>query len=176
MYSPTPPTTFEMVYSPEQIDAAVRRLAGLIAADYAGRSLHLLVVLKGAFLFAADLVRHLNLDITLDFIRIASYCGTTSSGGINLALPNATSLTGRHVLIVEDILDTGLSLDWLMKRVTAEAPLTIRSCVLIDKTAGRKVAVQADYSGLSCPDGFLIGYGLDCDERHRHLPGIYRLA
>ena len=133
-------------------------------------------MLKGAFVFAADLARHLDLPITLDFIRIASYCGTESTGGINLALNHETRLRGKDVLIVEDILDTGLSLDYLVKSLAAEQPRTLKSCVLITKNATRTVHIEPDYRGFTCSAGFLVGYGLDYDERFRNLPGIYEMG
>ena len=164
------------VFSAERIAREVRRVAAEITADYTGRHLHLLVVLKGAFVFAADLARHLDLPITLDFIRIASYCGTESTGGINLALAHEPRLRGKDVLIVEDILETGLSLDYLVKSLAADQPRTLKSCVLITKTATRTVHIEPDYCGFSCSAGFLVGYGLDCDERFRNLPGIYEMG
>jgi len=164
------------VYSAEQIAAEVRRVAAEINADYRGRHLHLLVVLKGAVVFAADLARHLDLPITLDFVRIASYCGTESTGGINLASDHETRLRDKDVLIVEDIIDTGLSLDYLMKALAAEQPRTLKSCVLISKNAIRTVHREPDYHGFTCSAGFLVGYGLDCDERFRNLPGIYEMG
>lgn len=176
MIVPSSGRVLRTVVTPEQITTEIQRLAGEITTDYAGRHLHLLVVLKGAFIFAADLVRRIDLPITLDFIRIASYCGTKSSGGINLASTPEQSLRGQDVLIVEDILDTGLSLDFLMKSLSTHQPRTIRSCVLISKNVTRRVAVEPDYCGFSCSSGFLVGYGLDCDEQFRNLPGIYELG
>jgi hypoxanthine phosphoribosyltransferase len=164
------------VFSAEQIAAEIKRLAAELTVDYAGRHLHLLVVLKGAFIFAADLARHLELPVTLDFIRISSYRGTESTGGINLALEHDTRLRDKDVLIVEDILDTGLSLQYLVKSLAAQQPRSLKSCVLITKKVTRTVAIEPDYRGLSWDGGFLVGYGLDCDEQHRNLPGIYELG
>jgi hypoxanthine phosphoribosyltransferase len=164
------------VFSAEQIAAEIKRLAAELAADYAGRHLHLLVVLKGAFIFAADLARHLELPVTLDFIRISSYRGTESTGGINLALEHDIRLRDKDVLIVEDILDTGLSLKYLMKSLAAEQPRSLKSCVLITKNVSRTDDIVPDYQGLSWRGGFLVGYGLDCDEQLRNLPGIYELG
>lgn len=163
-------------FTPEQIAAAVRRIAGQLNADYAGRELHLLVVLKGAYLFAADLSRHLDLAVTLDFIRIASYRGTASSGSVSRLLPPGTELRDREVLVVEDILDTGLSLRYLMESLAAERPRSLRSCVLVSKRGSRTVPIEADYHGLSWEGGFLVGYGLDSNEQLRNLAGIYEVA
>jgi len=164
------------VFSAERIAAEVRRLAAELTADYAGRHLHFLVVLKGAFIFAADLARHLELPVTFDFIRIASYCGTKSTEGINLAMNHESKLRDKDVLIVEDILDTGLSLKYLMKSLAAEQPRSLKSCVLITKNVSRTDDFEPDYQGLSWRGGFLVGYGLDCDEQLRNLPGIYELG
>jgi hypoxanthine phosphoribosyltransferase len=163
------------VFSAEQIAEVVRRLAAELTADYAGRRLHLLVVLKGALFFAADLARHLELPITIDFIRISSYCGTESTGGINLALEHKASLRDKDVLIVEDILDTGQSLRYLMTSLAAQQPSSLKSCVLVTKVVNRAFDIEPDYQGLFWRGGFLVGYGLDCDERLRNLPGIYEM-
>ncbi len=164
------------VFSAEQIAAAVRRVAAELSAAYAGKELHLLVVLKGALFFAADLARALDLSITIDFIRISSYSGTDSTGGVTLAEKQLTGLQGKEVLIVEDILDSGLSLGYLLSMLAAEQPASLKSCVLITKNVDRTVPILPDYYGLTWDGGFLVGYGLDCDERLRNLPGIYELG
>ena len=173
--TPTEPLV-RPVFSAEQIAAQVRRIAGELTADYAGRELHLLVVLKGGFIFAADLVRHLDLPVTMDFIRIASYQGTHSSGTVNLALPHETDLRDKELLIVEDILDSGLSLDYLMKSLAMQQPRSLKTCVLVAKQPPRTVSSEPDYCGFSWDGGFLVGYGLDNDEQLRNLPAIYELV
>jgi hypoxanthine phosphoribosyltransferase len=175
MTDPRSGATLLPLFSPEEIDGAIRRLACELNADYAGKALHLLIALKGAFIFAGDLVRHLNLPVTMDFIRVASYSGTEPNEGINLAMPTADSLSGRNVLIVEDILDTGRSLEFLTRYVMAAQPQTLKSCVLVNKTGRRRTALEPDYCGLPCSSGFLVGYGLDCDEQFRNLPGIFEM-
>jgi hypoxanthine phosphoribosyltransferase len=163
------------VFSAEQIARQIRRIAAEITADYAGRELHLLVVLKGGFIFAADLARQLDLAVTIDFIRIASYHGTESGGTVNLVLPPGTDLRDKDVLIVEDILDSGLSLEYLMTLLAAEQPRSLKTCVLITKQLPRTVDIRPDYHGFSWDGGYLVGYGLDHDQQLRNLPGIYEL-
>lgn len=164
------------VFSPDEIIRVIENLAAQISRDYAGTSLHLLIVLKGAFLFAADLARQIDLPISMDFIRIASYKGAQSTGGINLALKPHDHLTDRDILIIEDILDTGLSLDFLFKYIAEEQPRSLKSCVLVNKTGNRKISREPDYCGFTHTAGFLVGYGLDYDEQLRNLPGIYELG
>jgi hypoxanthine phosphoribosyltransferase len=176
MHAPPNGPTLQPVISAERIAAEVRRIAAELTADYAGRHLHLLIVLKGAFFFAADLARHLELPVTFDFIRITSYCGTESTGGINLADKYGMRLQDKDVLIVEDILDTGLSLQYLQKSLAEQQPRSLKSCVLIAKNVNRTVAIEPDYHGITWSGGFLVGYGLDCDEQFRNLPGIYELG
>ena len=171
-----PEPQLQPVFSPEQIAEAVKKIAAHLSADYAGKQLHLLIVLKGAFVFAADLVRHLELPVTMDFIRVASYHGTQSSGTVNLVLAHETSLRDKDVLIVEDILDTGLSLHYLMSTLAEQQPRSLKSCVLINKTVPRAIDREPDYHGFTWAGGFLAGYGLDNNELLRNLPGIHELS
>ncbi len=169
-------TGLRPIFSAEQIAAAVRRIGKELTSDYAGGQPHLLVVLKGAFVFAADLARCIELPVTMDFIRISSYCGTLSSGSVHLALPHETNLRDKDILIVEDILDTGLSLRYLVSSLAAQQPRSIKTCVLITKQLPGTVVIEPDYHGFYWDGGFLAGYGLDDNELLRNLPEIYELS
>lgn len=165
-----------LVYSREDIEAAVQRLADAISNDYAGQDLLLVVVLKGAFIFAADLVRCLRLPHQIDFVMLASYNGTESSGRVTISKDIETPLVGRNVLVVEDIIDTGITLDFLLRHLAGKGPKSLKVCTLIDKRERRRVDVAADYSGIICDKGFLVGYGLDLDGYCRELAAIYETA
>ncbi len=161
----------------DEIARKVAAMAKAISRDYQGRQLVLIGVLKGAFIFLSDLARHLELDdVKIDFLRAASYGdGTSSSETIHLIKDIDTDIRGKDVLIVEDILDTGLTLSFLTEHLKAHNPNSIRTCAFIDKSERRKVAVDADYVGHKVKEGFLVGYGLDYAEAYRNLPDIYHL-
>jgi hypoxanthine phosphoribosyltransferase len=164
------------LYSTRQIRARVRALARRIRADYAGRDLVIVGVLKGAFVFMADLVRALGLPAALDFVGLSSYgAATETSGRVAITRPLQVAIAGKDVLVVEDILDTGLSMKVLLDDLAARGPRSVRVCALLDKRARRTEAIPADYVGFALPDGFVVGYGIDYAERHRELPAIYRL-
>lgn len=165
-----------LLYSAERISAEVRRLADTISDDYEGRDLLLVVVLKGAFVFAADLVRRIKIPVTLDFIQLSSYSGTETTGTARLISDMPTPVAGRHVLVVEDIVDTGLSLNFLLERLRLRGPESLKVCALIEKKGRLRVDVAADYRGLTCTGGFIVGYGLDLEERFRELPAIYEVV
>ena len=164
-----------LLYTENRISTEVQRLADEITADYAGQELLLIVVMKGAFFFAADLARRIRLPLTLDFIRLSSYSGTDTTGKVFLVNDIETSVAGKHVLVVEDIVDTGLSLASLLLKLNCRGPKSLKVCALIDKQGRRRADVTADYSGIVCSGGFLVGYGLDLDERCRELPAIYEI-
>lgn len=165
-----------LLYSEERIAVEVQRLADEISADYAGEELLLIVVLKGAFIFAADLARRIRLPLAVDFVKLSSYRGTETTGEVSLTRDAETSLAGRNVLVVEDIVDTGLSLSFLLENFRRRGPKSLRVCTLIDKQGRRRAEVTSHYTGIVCADGFLVGYGLDLDERCRELPAIYEIA
>jgi len=159
-----------------QLHARVEELGSRITKDYQGKQLVLLGVLNGAFIFAADLCRAIDLDIEIDFIRVASYgTATLSSGTIRLLKEPSIDLTGKEVLLVEDIVDTGTTMAWLQEHFRQSPANTVRICSLIDKKERRSVPVDVDYIGFSLDKGFLVGYGLDCAEKYRNLPAIYSL-
>ncbi len=164
-----------LLYSEDRISAEVQRLADEITADYQGKELLLIIVLKGAFFFAADLARRIRLPLMLDFVRLSSYSGTETTGTVSLVNDIVTSVAGKHLLVVEDIVDTGTSLDFLVRALRGKGPASLRVCALIDKRGRRRVAAPADYTGMVCDDRFLVGYGLDLDERYRELSHIYEI-
>ena len=164
------------VCSTTAIQQRVKELAARITGDYHGRQLVLLGVLNGAFLFTADLCRAIGLDLEIDFIRVASYgSGTESSGEIRLLAEPRIALKGKDVLLVEDIVDTGITMVWLQNHFCHSPASSVSTCALIDKKERRKVEIEVDYVGFSINKGFLVGYGLDYDERYRNLPAIYSL-
>ncbi|MDY0040661.1 MAG: hypoxanthine phosphoribosyltransferase [Desulforhabdus sp.] len=151
-------------------------IAERINHDYADKNLVLIGILKGSFVFLADLMRLLKVPVEIDFVRLASY-GTRSetSGQIEITKDIELSIEGRHVLIVEDIVDTGTTLAWYMERLQTHQPASIRICALIDKYERRSVEVPLDYVCIRIEKGFVVGYGLDFSEKHRNLPGIYEI-
>lgn len=164
----------EVLFSRAEIEGKVCELAGKISADYEGRDLIVIGILKGAFIFMADLIRNMSIPTTVDFVRLASYgSGTESSGRITVSKNIETSITGKDVLVVEDIVDTGLTLSYLVELLKESKPNSLRVCAFLDKRMKRKVPFEADYVGFSMDDGFVVGYGLDFDERYRYLPDVY---
>ncbi|MDD5722353.1 MAG: hypoxanthine phosphoribosyltransferase [Syntrophales bacterium] len=163
-----------LLYSKEVIDRRVKALAGAISLDLEGREVVLIGVLKGAFIFLADLARHLKIPHTVDFVRLASYgSGSVSSGNITFSKDIETDIEGKDVVIVEDIIDTGTSIAFLQKKLEERHPASIKICALIDKKQRREKTVNADYVGFALSEGFIVGYGLDFDEKFRCLPEIY---
>jgi len=165
--------SLEVLLSSSQIAARVRELGEKISSDYQGRTPHLVGVLKGAWIFMADLIRNLSLEATVDFLGIQSYvAGATSSGEVKITKDLDVSIAGREVLVVEDILDTGRTYLYLQGVLSAHHPKSLRLVTLLDKTARRAVAVQADYVGFQIPDVFVVGYGLDYNQQFRRLPDV----
>ena len=164
----------EVLFSKEKISARVAELAKVITSDFAGKDFSVLGVLKGAFVFMADLMRDIDAKVEVDFIRVASYhSGTRSSGNIKITKDIEIDISGRNVLVVEDILDSGFTMNFLKTWLEAKKPCSIKFCVLIDKQERREVPFTADYVGFTIPDGFVVGYGLDCNETFRNLPDIF---
>ena len=166
------------VLNKETIAQKVDQIARQISSDYKDANLVMIGVLKGAFVFLADLVRCLDLKLlAIDFVRLESYGdGADSSGRIRMVKDIEVDIRDKDVLIVEDILDTGLTLDYLKKHLERSQPRSVKICVMIDKFERRKVDVQAQYVGHKVKEGFLVGYGLDYAEAYRHLPGIFHLT
>jgi hypoxanthine phosphoribosyltransferase len=166
----------KVFYSEAQIREAVVRLAEAINLDFAGQHVHLIGVLKGSFLFLADLVRHLRVPCSVDFVRLSSYgSGTTTSGAVREIFGLADPVADRHVIVVEEIVDSGRTLGRLLTELQAAGAASVRVCALVDKTGRREVElpVAIGYRGFSLESGFLVGYGLDLDEQYRNLPAIY---
>lgn len=172
-----PQPGLRQLYSQQQIAARVQELGSQVTRDFAGQTLVLLGVLKGACVFLADLARAIRLDATFDFLAVASYGqGTYSSGEVRLTKDVDESLQDRNVILVEDILDTGLTLSYLRTVVLAHHPRVFKIAALLDKPDRRRVPISADYVGFTIPDQFVVGYGMDCAERYRNLTGIYLLG
>lgn len=156
-----------------KIRARVAELGAQIRKEYGEDTpIHLVAVLKGAFIFLADLVRSIPGEVSLDFIAVSSYAGTTSSGEVRLNKDLDRSIEGRHVIIVEDIVDTGLTLSYLHEILKARDPKSVKTACLLSKPSRRKVEVPVEYIGFTIEDRFVVGYGLDYDERFRQLPYI----
>ena len=156
-----------------EIAARVAELGAVIARDHAGKPLHLICVLNGAFLFMADLVRTIDLPLTIDFISVSSYGSRTeSSGEVRLVKDLDQSLKGKHVVLVEDIVDTGLTMRYLLQYLEGRGPLSLRVAALLSKPSRRLVEVPVDYLGFEIEDAFVYGYGLDVDHLHRNLPFV----
>lgn len=163
----------QVLLSREQIRVRIDELGREIARDYAGRDLHLVGVLKGACTFLSDLCRSIDLELTLDYIAVSSYgAATKSSGEVRLVKDLDQGLAGRDLLVVEDIVDTGLTLNYLLNLLAARGPRSIKVATLLSKPSRRLVPVQVDYVGFTIEDRFVVGYGLDYNERHRNLPDI----
>jgi hypoxanthine phosphoribosyltransferase len=164
----------EVLFSKDVIEQRVRELAEEISRDYAGRELIVVGILKGAFIFMADLVRSFKIPCQVDFAQLTSYgSGTVSSGNVVIRKDIGLPIAGRDVLIVEDIVDTGLTLSFLVETLKKRNPRSLKVCVFLDKRARRKVPFTADYTGFDIDDGFVVGYGLDFNEQARHLPDVY---
>jgi hypoxanthine phosphoribosyltransferase len=171
---PIPREKMKILYSREQIAQEIKRLGQEITRDYPQRDILLVGVLKGSFHFIADLIREIESPTMVDFVRLASYGSDTQSSGIiefrkELEMP----IRGRDVIIVEDIVDSGYTLECLFNKLLLQEPRSLKICTLIDKRARREVEIEADYIGMTMDDGFIIGYGLDYDEHYRNLPDIY---
>lgn len=166
----------ELILSQLQIKDRVGELGEQISADYQDKNLVMIGVLNGSFIFLADLVRALKIPHQIDFIRVASYGSSrTSSGKISLSKDVELDLADKDILLVEDIVDTGTTLQWLIHFFSDRMTRSVRTCALINKKERREVDVSVDYTGFSLDRGFLVGYGLDYAEQYRHLPQIYSL-
>ena len=170
-------TEFTQYLSAEEIQSIVAELADKIRKDYQGKPVLLVGVLKGAFVFMSDLMRELKLDVEIDFVRLSSYGkGKASSGTVTLIKDISRDITGRHVLIVEEIIDSGRSLRFLYDRLIQSNPASLEIVTLLDKKSKRVVEVPVKYIGRQVEDHFLVGYGLDLEERERNLSSIYKLT
>ena len=162
--------------SAEELEQHVNNLAARINRDYEGKSLIVIGILKGACIFLSDLVRRLSMPVEIDFVRLASYgSGSVTSGEIRITKNVELPIEGRHVLVVEDIVDTGATLVWFLEYLRQRQPASVKLCAMVDKLERREVEVPLDYVGIRVDKGFLVGYGLDFAEKHRNLPAIYEV-
>ena len=163
----------EILLSGEQVQARVAELGARLSADYEGRDPVLVSVLKGSIIFLADLVRAMPIPLSIDLMEVSSYgASTESSGQVRILKDLSTSIADREVIVVEDIIDTGLTLNYLLRYLHDKGPASIRICCLLDKPTRRLAEIEIDYRGFTIPDRFVIGYGLDYGERYRNLPYI----
>jgi hypoxanthine phosphoribosyltransferase len=163
----------EILVQPDELSRRVRELGRQISADYVGRDLLLVGVLKGAVFFLSDLMRHIDVPCEVDFMAVASYGSATDASGVVRILKDLdVALEGRHVLIVEDIIDSGLTLQYLLRSLGARNPASIEVCALLTKPERRKVELEPRYVGFEIPNRFVVGYGLDHAERYRNLPYV----
>jgi len=163
-------------FTEERITAKVKELGAMISEDYKGKDPLLVGVLKGSFMFMADLMRAITINCEVDFMAVSSYgAGTSSSGEVKINKDLNHDIAGKDVIIIEDILDSGITLSYLKKYLMNRQPASLRICALLDKPARRKTDICADYVGFECPDAFIVGYGLDYSEKYRNLPYIGEL-
>jgi hypoxanthine phosphoribosyltransferase len=167
----------EILVQADELQHRIKEMAAEVSRDYAGKDLLLIGVLKGAVFFLSDLMRHLDIPCEVDFMAVASYGSSTDSSGVVRILKDLDApLEGRNVLIVEDIVDSGLTLQYLMRTLEARGPASLEVCALLTKPERRKVEMPARYVGFEIPDKFAIGYGLDYAERYRNLPYVATLT
>ncbi len=163
----------KILFTEEELRERVAQLGAQITADYQGKAPVLASVLRGSYIFMADLTRQVELPITVDFMAVSSYgAGTQSSGQVEIKKDLSDTIEGKDLIIVEDILDSGNTLYYLMDVLRARKPASIKICTLLDKPERRTKPITADYSGFTIPDAFVVGYGLDYDEKYRNLPYI----
>jgi hypoxanthine phosphoribosyltransferase len=166
----------KILISRDEIAKAVDRLACEIKRDYQDKQPLLIGVLKGSFVFMADLIRRLDLPLEVEFIKLSSYgSARESSGKVRVVQGLQTLIKGRDILVVEDIVDTGITTSFLLDYLNKKKPASLKLCALTDKPSRHRVPVSIDYLGFTVPDKFIVGYGIDCDERFRNLPHIYAL-
>lgn len=164
----------KQLFTAEEIQFTISRLANEIRRDYAGKTPLVIGVLKGSFIFLADLIRMLRMPLEIDFIRAASYGAIdVSSGVVRITKDTDADIANRDIIVVEDIVDTGLTLDVILKHLKAKKPASLKTCALIDKPHRRQISIKIDYHGFHAKDVFLVGYGLDYNEKYRYLPDIY---
>jgi len=170
------PDLERILFSAEDVAARIQELAADISRDYAGQEVHLIGVLRGAVPFIADLARCLTVPATVDYLAVSSYgAGSASSGVVRITKDLDDDIESRHVLIVEDILDSGRTLDYLVSMLRRRRPAELEVCTLLDKPGARETGLQPRYVGFTCPDCFVVGYGLDYAQRYRELPYIGEL-
>ena len=161
-----------VLISAEELESKVAVMGEKISRDFADKDPIFVGVLKGCFIFMADLMRHVTINCSMDFMAVSSYSGTTSTGAVKINKDLSEDIEGRHIILVEDILDSGITLNYLKNYLVGRKPASISIATLMDKPARRKADIYADYSCFEIPDAFVVGYGLDYNERYRNLPYI----
>ena len=162
----------EILISGAELDAGIKKLGEQISKDYAGRCITLVGVLKGCVFFLSDLVKNISVETRLDFMMLSSYSGTQSTGVVRTILDLKENIEGREVLIIEDIVDSGLTMNYMLQNLKTRLPKSLEICTLLDKPSCRKANVPIKYACFTIPDKFVVGYGLDYNERYRNLPCI----
>ncbi|OGO01462.1 MAG: hypoxanthine phosphoribosyltransferase [Chloroflexi bacterium RBG_13_52_12] len=163
----------QVLISNTEIESTVKRLAVEITRDYRDKDPILLGILKGSFIFLSDLVRKLDFPLEVEFIRLSSYgSGRQSSGNVKMVQGLRLNVKDRHVVVVEDIVDTGITLTFLMEYLKKKKPASLKLCALTDKPSRRRIPLEINYKGITVPDKFIVGYGIDCDEKYRNLTDI----
>ena len=163
----------KVMFSEEEVAQKVEELGRKISEDYAGKEIHLICVLKGSVFFVCELAKRITIPVSMDFMSVSSYGdGTSSSGVVKIAKDLDEALEGKDVLVVEDIVDSGRTLSYLLEMLKDRGPADVRLCTLLDKPDRREVEVPVDYTGFVIPDKFIVGYGLDYDQKYRNLPYI----
>lgn len=169
----SPEVKLSVLFTAEEIAAAVKRLAAEISRDYVDKNPLLIAVLKGSFVFLADLIRQLNLPLEIEFAQLSSYGhGKESAGKIRVVKDVESDIKGRHVLVIEDIIDTGLTAQFFLEHLRNRQPASVKLCSLTDKPSRTQAKINIDYLGMTVPDRFIVGYGIDWDEKFRYLPDI----
>jgi hypoxanthine phosphoribosyltransferase len=164
----------KVLFPASEIARRIQELGKKITSEYQGKDLLIIAILKGGFMFASDLVRSVDLPIKIDFVRLSSYgCSDCPQGEVKILSDIEDSVAGKHVLVVDDILDTGHTLLAFKKHLQSRSPASVKICIMIDKTCRRDALIQPDYYGFRIEDGFIVGYGLDYAENYRALPDIY---
>ncbi|MFI3228949.1 MAG: hypoxanthine phosphoribosyltransferase [Bacillota bacterium] len=167
------PDLKSIMITKEELASRVAELGAQITEDYKGKSILMVCILRGAVVFFADLIRHIDLDVSLDFMSVSSYgSGSSTSGAVRINKDIDKSIEGKHLIIVEDIIDSGRTLKHLKQLLSSRAPASIKICSLLDKPSRREVDFQGDYIGFSVPNEFIVGYGLDYAEKYRNLPEV----
>ena len=163
----------EVMISEEEVNAKIRELAEQISDDYAGKTIHLITILKGGVFFACELAKRLTVPVTVDFMSVSSYgSGTISSGVVRMVKDLDEPIEDLDVLVVEDVIDSGRTLKYLLDNLGTRKPASLRLCTLLDKPTRRVTDIKVDYTGFRIPDDFVVGYGLDFDQKYRNLPYI----
>ena len=165
--------TIDVLFTEAQVDERVRQIAAQISKDYEGEEVHLVCILKGSIFFAADLAKRITCPVTLDFMSVSSYGdGTESSGRVRIAKDLDENIAGKNVIVIEDIIDSGRTLSFLLEMLSARKPKSLKLCTFLNKPDRRVIDIPVDYIGFDIPDKFVVGYGMDYAQKYRALPYI----